>query len=93
MLAGDVAAPPAPAALDEELLARVGEEIADLYRQENARISPRQLARLQAQFYNDLITTYDDPSERVVGLKVMLQQLRRDLRVPPVNESSSKRLA
>lgn len=97
MRAGDVVASPAPTAsppaLDEELLARVGEEIADLYRQENARISPRQLARLQAQFYNDLITTYDDPSERLVGLKVMIQQLRRDLRVPPVNESSSKRLA
>lgn len=80
-------------AVDEELLARIGEEIFEMYRQENGRISQRQLARLQARFYADLVATYDDPAERLVGLKVMVQHLRRDLRAPPAVGDNSKRLA
>lgn len=80
-------------AVDEELLARVGEEIVELYRQENGRISQRQLARLQARTYADLVSTYDDPAERLVGLKMAIQQLRRELRAPPVAGDTSKRLA
>lgn len=90
--AGHIRPMPGPA-VDEELLARVGEEIVELYRQENGRISQRQLARLQAQFYSDLVAAYDDPAERLVGLKGMIQQLRRDLRTPVAGGDSSKRLA
>lgn len=80
-------------AVDEELLARIGEEIVEMYRLENGRISQHQLARLQARTYADLVTTYDDPAERLVGLKMAIQQLRRDLRAPPVSGDASKRLA
>ncbi|CAA7614615.1 hypothetical protein [Magnetospirillum sp. UT-4] len=78
-------------AIDDELLARIGEEIAEMYRQENARIAQRQIARLQARLYGDLVAAYPDPAERLVGLKGMIQQLRRDLRSPA--QDTSKRLA
>lgn len=80
-------------AVDEELLARVGEEVVELYRQENGRISQRQLARLQARLYSDLVAAYDDQAERLVGLKGMIQQLRRDLRTPASGSDAGKRLA
>lgn len=80
-------------AVDENLLARVGEEIVEMYRQENARLSQRQLARLQARLYGDLVAAYNDQAERLVGLKGLIQQLRRDLRTPPTSGDTDKRLA
>lgn len=92
--AGQMRPQAAPAAaVDEELLARVGEEIVELYRQENGRVSQRQLARLQARLYADLVAAYDDQAERLVGLKGLIQQLRRDLRTTPVSGDAGKRLA
>ena len=81
-----------PSALNLERLARIGEAIADLYREENARIYPRQLARLQGETYNDLAETTTSDQEWELGLKITLQRLRRDLRAQP-GDGSSKRLA
>ncbi len=79
--------------LDDELLARVGEEIADAYRAESARISPRQLARLQARMYSDLVRQFA-PEERQAGLKGMMIALRHELRtVASADNTSDKRRA
>jgi len=85
-------APHSQPALNLERLARIGEAIADLYREENARIYPRQLARLQGETYNDLAETTTSDEEWELGLKITLQRLRRDLRAQP-GDGSSKRLA
>jgi hypothetical protein len=78
--------------IDPRLLAAVHKGIAEVYRFENARISADPLADEVARIYDDLVATYDNPEERLTGLKVMLHQLRRDLRTAPgANEDRSKK--
>jgi transcriptional regulator with XRE-family HTH domain len=78
--------------LDEELNARVVDGISRLYKDEGAGLSPMDLGRLAARVYADLVNGIDDPRERLIGLKVALEQLRRELR-KPADDTSSKRLA
>jgi transcriptional regulator with XRE-family HTH domain len=83
----------APATVDEELMAHVAEGIAGVYREENARIYPVPLVRAAARMYDDLVAAYDSPEERQVGLKGMLQQLRRELRSPGAAGANSKQVS
>ncbi len=93
MLMSDVAAPLAPAAFDEELIARIANGISSVFREENARISPVLLVQETTRVYADLVRHFT-PQERDVGLKGMLIALRADLRRPPTpGEGNSKRLA
>lgn len=78
--------------LDEELNARIVDGISRLYKDEGAGLSPMDLGRLAARVYADLVNGIEDPSERLIGLKVALEQLRRDLR-KPADDTTSKRLA
>ena len=87
------AAPPPPAAtaaIDEELMNRVAEGIAEAYTAENARLYPLQLVQATSRMYADLVAACETPGDRQAGLKAMLQQLRRELRSP---SAESKRLA
>ncbi|WP_019644197.1 helix-turn-helix domain-containing protein [Novispirillum itersonii] len=68
-----------PAPVDARRLATVGEMIADLYSGENTPLPPRLLARLQAEIYADLASVTTDETGWMIGLKVALQRLRRDL--------------
>jgi len=81
------------AQLDEALMNAVAEGIAEIYKAENARIYPLQLVQATSRMYADLVAAYDTPEERRIGLKGMLQQLRRDLRSPACGADTSKRLA
>lgn len=88
--------PPTPPAgsFDEDLLDRIASDIAEVYREENARIYPLQLVQMAGRWYADLVAACPDPGERAGGLKAMLQQLRRELRSPQApGSASSKRLA
>lgn len=85
-----VAAGAAP--LDEDLMAAIADGVAQTYKQEGARLSEGDKGRLIARIHNDLVAAYDDPDERKIGLKVALQQLRRDLQAAPTADQS-KRLA
>jgi len=78
--------------LDEELNARVVDGISRLYKDEGVGLSAMDLGRLAARLYADLINAIDDPVERRIGLKLALEQLRRDLR-KPVDDTSNKRSA
>ncbi|WP_374653077.1 helix-turn-helix domain-containing protein [Dongia sp.] len=81
-------------AVNEELLGRISDGIARIYKEEGARIAPIDQGRAQARILNRLLAVYDDPEERLVGLKVMLEELRHDLRKSPADgASSSKRSA
>ncbi len=81
------------AGVDEELMARVAEGIAEVYKAENARIYTGPLVRAAARMYDDLVAAYDSPEERQVGLKGMLQQLRRELRSPGAAGANSKQVS
>lgn len=83
-------APAAPATVDEDLMARVAEGVAEIYRSENVRIYPGPIAREQARVYNELIAACDTPEERLGALKLALHRLRRDLRTPTTETGSSK---
>lgn len=91
----DNAAPAKGAAsgIDRDLLAAAYKGIAELYRSENARISADPLADEVARIYDDLVETYDSTEERLTGLKVMLHQLRRDLRIAPATNADRKKKA
>jgi hypothetical protein len=69
--------------LDEELMDRVVDGITRVYKEENVRLPPVDLGRLTARFQADLVEAYDDPDERWVGLKLLLRNLRTDLRADP----------
>jgi len=87
-------AAPGEIGLDEELMGRLVDGILKVYKEEGVRLPPIDLGRLVARFQADLVAAYDDPDERKVGLKLALQQLRRDLRAhPAADQSNSKRLA
>lgn len=82
MVAGE-AGPPAEAApgIDEELMGRVVDGITKVYKEERVGLPAIDLGRLAAPMYTDLVNaglaTWD---EKLAGLKVALERLRRDLR-------------
>lgn len=82
--------PAAP--LDEELMGRLVDGILTVYKEEGVRLPPVDLGRLVARFQTDLVAAYDDPDERRIGLKMVLQKLRSDLRAHP-SDDQGKRLA
>jgi transcriptional regulator with XRE-family HTH domain len=93
--------PPVPAegtsfaapTIDGALMGRVLEGILMIYKEENARISPRDQGALASTLYGELVAAYTDPAERLIGLRLQLERLRRDLRAPPVTPGESKRSA
>lgn len=84
------ASTPVAAAIDEDLMARVAEGIADIYKTENAAIYPLVLVRTATRLYADLVAVCETPEERLAGLKMALHQLRRELR-QPVGEAGSRK--
>lgn len=85
------ASTPVATVIDEDLMARVAEGIADVYQTENARIAALLLVRLATRMYADLVAVCDTPEERLAGLRMALQQLRRDLRTPEAGEKGGNR--
>jgi len=86
-------APAQTAAMDEDLHGRVVEGISTVYKEEGAGLPLRHLGQLAARIHNELMAAYEDPYERSIGLKLALEQLRRELRSTNTGSTSSKRLA
>jgi len=88
MLIGAAEAPAAPpeqasrVEIDEELHGRVVDGISRVHAEEGVRLPPVELGRIAARTYADLVNAYGDPDEQRVGLKLALEQLRRQLRAP-----------
>ena len=78
--------------LDEELNARVVDGISRLYKDERVGLSAMDLGRIAAKVYSDLVADFA-PDERLVGLKGILAQMRRQLREPPAPGEAGKRSA
>lgn len=81
----------ASAPMDEELMARLVDGIMAEYKAANVGLPPRDLGRMAARMHADLVDLYDDPDERIIGLKALLRQLGRDLRAAPTGAQSKRR--
>lgn len=65
--------------IDPILLGKITDTIAAVYKECNARISPRDLGTLGGEKYSEIVTTSDDPEERLVMVKFLATQLRKEL--------------
>ncbi len=79
--------------IDKSLMQQIASAIETVWREENARLPPQLLVLHSTRVYADLMSTYETGGERQIGLKVMLQQLRRELREAPSGSDESKRMA
>lgn len=65
--------------LDRELMGRVVDAIARLYRDLSISISPVDLGRLGAEKYEEIVAASGDQAERMAMVKLMAVQLRKEL--------------
>ncbi|CAA0088215.1 Uncharacterised protein [Starkeya nomas] len=70
-------------AIDRELMGRVVDSIARLYRELAISLSPVDLGRLSAEKYEEIAAASSDPAERMAMVKLMAVQLRKELLAPP----------
>lgn len=82
LIAGREAAPGIAsngARLDEALLSRICEGIAQLASEEGVELPPGEHARLATRLYSDLVQIFDGGEERRIGLMALLRQVRREV--------------
>lgn len=65
--------------VDDELMGRVTDAIARLYKDERVSLAPVDLGRLAAQRYSEIVAATNDPAERYAMIKLVVQQLRQEL--------------
>ena len=85
--------PPVPPVLDHDFGGEVCAAVLDLYRAENARLSTARIIAIAFEKYEDIVTAADSPEERQAMLKLVLSQLRRDLRSGATATAQGKRSA
>lgn len=84
-----VSAEQAPYPVDEEILCWISDEIIALALGIGRSVTTAQVVALAAAWYNDLLFVCHSPEERVIGLRVMLQNLRRSWMSAPVQPTGS----
>ena len=87
------AMPPASATaggIDTALMEEIARAIEAAVREEGGRIQGLALVREASRIYDDLASAYDTPANRLVGLKLCMQQFRRDIRSQATPGSTSK---
>ncbi|WP_454915853.1 hypothetical protein [Xanthobacter sediminis] len=82
--------PVAAGAIDEELLGRVTEAIVRLHKEEGTALAPIDLGRLAGRRYAEIVSATDDPGERVTMIKLVIAQLRAELRAAPEASEGSR---
>ena len=80
-------------AIDEELLGRVTDAIARLYKDERISLAPIDLGRLAGRRYAEIVAATADPAERLAMIKLMVVQLRADLHATAAAPGTGKRSA
>lgn len=89
---GEMRLSPLPSTyVDIDLFGKIADGVAAVYREENARMGPSDHGRTAARIFNKLIDAYTDPGERIVGLKLALEEVRASLRTGQLDHD--KRLA
>ncbi|HEY0328812.1 MAG TPA: hypothetical protein VGC77_06890 [Rhodopseudomonas sp.] len=75
-----VPAAPSPPDIDDELFGRVFDAVQRLYKDERVAMPPIDLGRLAARKYGEIIAATDDPAERGAMIKLIVAQLRAEIR-------------
>ncbi|MEI7608595.1 MAG: helix-turn-helix domain-containing protein [Rhodospirillaceae bacterium] len=70
----------APTLIDFVLMGRLNEALKALYKDEGIRIDDRGFGELLAEKYEEIATATDDPDERIAMVKLIISQLRKELR-------------
>lgn len=83
----------APAALDAELLGRVVDRIAKVYREEGVRLADVDLGRLAAEKYAEIADLAGDPDEWPGFLDVVAARVRKAIRAAAADPIGVKREA
>jgi transcriptional regulator with XRE-family HTH domain len=68
-----------PANVDEALLIRIQEVVQATAAEERVVLSSQRHVHLAARLYCDLVRVFDVPEDRLLGLRALLPQLRRDI--------------
>lgn len=71
---------PVATAIDDELLGRMTEAIVRLHKEEGVPLAPMDLGRLAGRRYVEIVSATDDPDERLTMIKLVIAQLRAELR-------------
>ncbi|WP_156922396.1 hypothetical protein [Azorhizobium doebereinerae] len=79
--------------VDDELMGRVTDAIVRLYKDEKVALSPVDLGRLSARKYSEIASATDDALERLAMIKLVVRQLRADLRSAADEPGTGKRSA
>ncbi|OYX14414.1 MAG: hypothetical protein B7Z15_04030 [Rhizobiales bacterium 32-66-8] len=81
---------PAAQAFDEELMGRVTDAVSRLYREERVHLAPIDLGRISGRKYSEICSATDDPAERLAMIKLVVTQLRADIRAAAAEPGTGK---
>jgi transcriptional regulator with XRE-family HTH domain len=84
--------PAQPTPLNGDLMGRIFDGLAKLYKEENQRLPPLDQGRIAAEIYSGL-AGIDDEAERRGALRYALESRRMEMRQAVINPASSKRQA
>ena len=76
--------------LDDELFGRVVDAIHRLYRDERVGLAPIDLGRLAARKYGEIVSATADPDERGAMIKLIVTQLRAEIRAAQTAPGTGK---
>lgn len=76
--------------LDDELMGRVTDAISRLYKEERIGLPSIDLGRLAARKYGEIVAATSDPAERYAMIKLVIIQLKSELRASAAQPGSGK---
>lgn len=79
--------------VDQELMGRVTDAVARLYKDERVSLAPVDLGRIAAKRYSEIVAATEDETERYALIKLVIQQLRQDLHATAAAPGTGKRSA
>ncbi|MEP9351666.1 helix-turn-helix transcriptional regulator [Xanthobacter sp. KR7-225] len=79
-----------PSEIDDELMGRITDAIARLYKDERVSLPAIDLGRLVARKYAEIVAATSVSDERLAMVKLIVTQLRADLRVTAAAPGSGK---
>ncbi|MEW6125082.1 MAG: helix-turn-helix transcriptional regulator [Pseudomonadota bacterium] len=85
--------PPAQSAVDAPLFGRLTDAIVKLHKELGVAISPREQGEMIAERYSEIVAASADPDERQTMIKLVIQQLRKDIQAAAAKPGEGKHVA
>lgn len=85
--------PATTAEIDIELMGRVTDAIARLYKEMGASLAPVDLGRMAGERYSEIAAATADPDEQRAMIKLVVQQLKRDIQAAAAEPGTGKHVA